>query len=351
MAQVIVCKEMAATDFRTTLGPRLFLAIRIPFGLLACFLLCTLFSKEARADTCSCTAPDNSCSASISCPAGCVAICGNDGNCSTQCAGIPPTPPRPKEGGRDKEGTSKEGTDGEGTDGEGTDGEGADGEGTGQRSDSSVSTASSNQVTACQDASSEAFDFTSLGELIETGSYSFVPGTGRRRAHRAVSSLAFLVVALGSAITIRKGSLRLMRRVSTNEPEARQRRPQFGRLLVVTVGTLGAIASILALMKGCGNEVKPLEPCNIEVVAYPGPTLLVLPDGQLFLTVNEVRRSNIAKLVDFTVGRSRRINEEFLEKRSGDVVRYDERFEVRVMDIGEGDGVRFYISCIAASIL
>jgi hypothetical protein len=38
---------------------------------------------EAHASSCSCTAPDRSCTASITCSGGCSAICGSGGNCSS----------------------------------------------------------------------------------------------------------------------------------------------------------------------------------------------------------------------------------------------------------------------------
>jgi hypothetical protein len=41
----------------------------------------------ALAESCDCRSPDRSCSASVSCPEGCWAICGNNGQCSSGCAG------------------------------------------------------------------------------------------------------------------------------------------------------------------------------------------------------------------------------------------------------------------------
>jgi hypothetical protein len=38
-------------------------------------------------DTCSCVAPDGSCSVSITCGGGCVRFCGNDDNCRAWCSG------------------------------------------------------------------------------------------------------------------------------------------------------------------------------------------------------------------------------------------------------------------------
>lgn len=40
-------------------------------------------------DSCSCAAPDGSCSATISCKAGCLHFCGNNGNCYAECADDP----------------------------------------------------------------------------------------------------------------------------------------------------------------------------------------------------------------------------------------------------------------------
>lgn len=42
---------------------------------------------SAQAESCSCTAPDGSCSASISCSGGCLAICGSGQQCSAKCSG------------------------------------------------------------------------------------------------------------------------------------------------------------------------------------------------------------------------------------------------------------------------
>jgi hypothetical protein len=38
-------------------------------------------------ESCSCTAPDGSCSVSIQCPGGCTHFCGNDDNCYASCSG------------------------------------------------------------------------------------------------------------------------------------------------------------------------------------------------------------------------------------------------------------------------
>lgn len=39
-------------------------------------------------DECSCTAPDGSCSASISCPQGCIEHCAGEGDCYAECSGF-----------------------------------------------------------------------------------------------------------------------------------------------------------------------------------------------------------------------------------------------------------------------
>lgn len=52
------------------------------------FLVLTV--SAAKAESCSCSAPDGSCSASISCSAGCVAICGSGGSCTAQCSSSGP---------------------------------------------------------------------------------------------------------------------------------------------------------------------------------------------------------------------------------------------------------------------
>lgn len=38
-------------------------------------------------DTCACTAPDGSCSLTITCRGGCIKFCGNNGNCHAECSG------------------------------------------------------------------------------------------------------------------------------------------------------------------------------------------------------------------------------------------------------------------------
>jgi len=50
------------------------------------FVLALLFAAPALAHDCDCVAPDGSCSASVSCPDGCYAMCGSQGNCSSGCA-------------------------------------------------------------------------------------------------------------------------------------------------------------------------------------------------------------------------------------------------------------------------
>lgn len=50
-------------------------------------LLLVLVAPVSMAESCSCTAPDGSCSASVSCTGGCMAICGSGGNCSSSCSG------------------------------------------------------------------------------------------------------------------------------------------------------------------------------------------------------------------------------------------------------------------------
>lgn len=47
------------------------------------------FASPASAfDTCSCTAADNSCWASVSCQGGCTKFCGNNDNCHAECSGL-----------------------------------------------------------------------------------------------------------------------------------------------------------------------------------------------------------------------------------------------------------------------
>ena len=61
-----------------------------------CFFLCAgslSLSWQAYAATCSCTAPDRSCSASITCSGACSAVCSNNGDCSAKCSGGSGTEP------------------------------------------------------------------------------------------------------------------------------------------------------------------------------------------------------------------------------------------------------------------
>lgn len=53
-------------------------------------LLLVLTVSAVKAESCSCNAPDGSCSASISCSGGCVAICGSGGSCTAQCSSSGP---------------------------------------------------------------------------------------------------------------------------------------------------------------------------------------------------------------------------------------------------------------------
>lgn len=55
------------------------------FGIV--LLVLVAFSPASFGEDCSCTAPDGSCNASISCTGGCAAICGEGGNCSAYCSG------------------------------------------------------------------------------------------------------------------------------------------------------------------------------------------------------------------------------------------------------------------------
>lgn len=56
-----------------------------------------LIPSTAWADSCSCRAPDGSCSASISCDGGCAAMCGIGGACTAQCVGGGNGDPKPLE--------------------------------------------------------------------------------------------------------------------------------------------------------------------------------------------------------------------------------------------------------------
>jgi hypothetical protein len=48
----------------------------------------TLSTSSVAADSCSCTAPDGSCSASITCTRGCIEHCANNGDCYARCSGF-----------------------------------------------------------------------------------------------------------------------------------------------------------------------------------------------------------------------------------------------------------------------
>jgi hypothetical protein len=54
------------------------------FALTAAFVF--TFTHSASSENCSCSAPDGSCRASISCRGGCEDFCGNDGACGAQCS-------------------------------------------------------------------------------------------------------------------------------------------------------------------------------------------------------------------------------------------------------------------------
>lgn len=58
-------------------------------GLLGATAILLLAPLPAFAHECSCTAPDHSCSTSVSCPGGCWAVCGTGGSCSSGCSGSP----------------------------------------------------------------------------------------------------------------------------------------------------------------------------------------------------------------------------------------------------------------------
>ncbi len=60
------------------------------FGLLfsiICLALVAASPRSVCADNCSCSAPDGSCSASVTCKGGCTKFCGNNNNCSAECSG------------------------------------------------------------------------------------------------------------------------------------------------------------------------------------------------------------------------------------------------------------------------
>jgi len=56
------------------------------FMLFVAVLILFFGVQEVLASSCSCTAPDGSCSASITCSGGCIATCGTGGNCSAKCS-------------------------------------------------------------------------------------------------------------------------------------------------------------------------------------------------------------------------------------------------------------------------
>jgi len=45
-------------------------------------------SPKVRGESCSCSAPDGSCSATVSCSGGCYAMCENNGGCIAACSGL-----------------------------------------------------------------------------------------------------------------------------------------------------------------------------------------------------------------------------------------------------------------------
>jgi len=59
----------------------------LPFAI--CFVAIPTFAQSGSSggQTCSCTAPDGSCSVTITCPGGCVRYCGNKDDCWAECAG------------------------------------------------------------------------------------------------------------------------------------------------------------------------------------------------------------------------------------------------------------------------
>lgn len=68
-------------------------------NVLLAALVCLAFVSVALGQNdCSCTAPDGSCSASVSCGSrGCIAVCGNNGRCSASCSGGPVAPAEPEQ--------------------------------------------------------------------------------------------------------------------------------------------------------------------------------------------------------------------------------------------------------------
>ena len=65
-------------------------------AVLALVLICMMLSTSSHSassqpalfDTCSCTAPDGSCSATITCHGNCQKYCGNNDNCRAECSGF-----------------------------------------------------------------------------------------------------------------------------------------------------------------------------------------------------------------------------------------------------------------------
>lgn len=56
------------------------------FSMLLVVALAFLVSPATQAETCSCSAPDGSCSARVDCPNGCAAICADGGTCTSWCS-------------------------------------------------------------------------------------------------------------------------------------------------------------------------------------------------------------------------------------------------------------------------
>lgn len=61
--------------------------LTITFTLAISFVLTPSAYPALVRDTCTCSAPDGSCSASVSCTGGCTKFCGNNDNCSASCSG------------------------------------------------------------------------------------------------------------------------------------------------------------------------------------------------------------------------------------------------------------------------
>lgn len=64
-------------------------------GFLIAGLILVAGNSQIWADTCSCSAPDGSCGASIVCSGGCIATCGTGGDCQAKCSGGGGTPDGP----------------------------------------------------------------------------------------------------------------------------------------------------------------------------------------------------------------------------------------------------------------